>query len=365
MARPNIKREEAIKILKENNCNIIDYNGIYICFEDENGYKYKKDYYKILKNGFSLKEKYSKINPYNLENIMLDIKDNNENNSIPLFYNNGELKIKCGVCGNIFTRKYKDFIRSKHKVCDNCYKIVHKTKIKEIDSVKKEVEKYGFVPMFESYNGIHSKLDIMDSDGYKGSVCLVNIRKGSKISKFAKYNKFAIENIRRYCFFNDFNCTIPEQKYKGWDYDIKVICKCGREFLVNTTHLIDDNQFLCAYCSKSKSANEQIIENWLKANGINYEMQYKFNDCFYKGKLLFDFYLKEYNIAIEVDGEQHYRPVMFSGNIEKSKEQYEEIKIRDKIKNDYCKNNNIKLIRISYKEINNKKYKNILSSNIH
>lgn len=366
MARPNIRREEAIKILEENHCSIISYNGNYICFKDKNGYKYKKYYYNILTNGLSLKEKYSKTNPYNLENIMLDIKYNNENNSIPLSYENGKLKIKCGICGNIFIRRYKDFINSKYKVCDNCYNIVHKSRIKEIDLVKEEIKKYGFIPIFKKYEGVHSKLDIMDSDGYKGSMCLINIRKNSKISKFAKYNKFAIENIRRYCLLNNFDCIIPDQEYNGWDCNIKVICKCGREFLVNTTHLIDENQFLCAYCSKSKSAYETIVENWLKNNKINYKSQYKFKDCFYKKPLLFDFYLEEHNIAIEVDGEQHYRPIKFNNNdTKKAEKQYKEVKIRDEIKNNYCSNNNINLIRISYKDINNKKYKDILSSNIH
>lgn len=39
-------------------------------------------------------------------------------------------------------------------------------------------------------------------------------------------------------------------------------------------------------------------------------------------------------------------------------------KERDNIKNEYCKNNNIKLIRISYWELYSKKYKNTLIKNI-
>ena len=41
-------------------------------------------------------------------------------------------------------------------------------------------------------------------------------------------------------------------------------------------------------------------------NNIKYKRQYKFDNCKNKYKLRFDFYLPDYNIAIEYDGKQHY-----------------------------------------------------------
>ena len=58
----------------------------------------------------------------------------------------------------------------------------------------------------------------------------------------------------------------------------------------------------------------------------------------------FDFYLPDYNICIEYDGEEHFQPVEFFGGEEKFQRRIE----NDEIKNNYCKNNNIKLIRIPY-----------------
>lgn len=56
--------------------------------------------------------------------------------------------------------------------------------------------------------------------------------------------------------------------------------------------------------------------------------------------------LKDINVLIEYDGIQHFQPVeIFSGN-----KNYEQTLKNDQIKNQYCKDNNIRLIRIRYDE---------------
>lgn len=74
-------------------------------------------------------------------------------------------------------------------------------------------------------------------------------------------------------------------------------------------------------------------------------MEKVFDSCLSpKNKYLpFDFYLPDYNILIEYDGEQHYK-VSFGQNEEKLLKQQE----YDKIKTEWCKQNNIKLVRIPY-----------------
>ena len=47
---------------------------------------------------------------------------------------------------------------------------------------------------------------------------------------------------------------------------------------------------------------------------------------------------------IEYDGKQHFEPIEFYGG----EKHFEEIKIRDSIKNQYCFENNIKLLRLKY-----------------
>ena len=95
---------------------------------------------------------------------------------------------------------------------------------------------------------------------------------------------------------------------------------------------------------------------------ISFNKQYVFNDCKNILVLHFDFYLPDYNCCVEYDGIQHFKPIKRFGGIVS----FEENLIRDKIKNEYCKNNNIHLIRISYKEnVNDKlnyEFTNFLNS---
>lgn len=104
----------------------------------------------------------------------------------------------------------------------------------------------------------------------------------------------------------------------------------------------------CPSCSFSKG--ERIISNILNEKEIKFIAQYSFDDCVNKNtkrKLFFDFYLPEWNVCIEFDGEQHFFPVNKFGGIK----EFSYIKQRDEIKNEYCILNEIVLIRINYKQI--------------
>lgn len=108
----------------------------------------------------------------------------------------------------------------------------------------------------------------------------------------------------------------------------------------------------CPSCNESKG--EKRIHKWLDSFNIVCERQKIFNDCKDKRPLPFDFYLPNYDCCIEYDGEQHYRSVDYFGGEEGFKKRVE----HDKIKTQYCADNNIKLLRIPYfanveKELNN------------
>ena len=63
----------------------------------------------------------------------------------------------------------------------------------------------------------------------------------------------------------------------------------------------------------------------------------------------FWFYLPDYNLLIEYDGRQHFEISEYFGGYEG----FINTKIRDTIKNIYCRNNNIDLLRIPYWEFDN------------
>lgn len=138
--------------------------------------------------------------------------------------------------------------------------------------------------------------------------------------------------------------------YSGVDYQhsqslVKIICRVHGVFKqIPNNHL---NGKGCPKCKTSKG--EIAIENCLIKNNIKHKMQYAFNDCKYKQPLPFDFYLPEYNMCIEYDGQQHYESVIHWGGDDKLKYTKE----NDGIKNDFCVENNIKLIRIPYWDFDN------------
>lgn len=82
----------------------------------------------------------------------------------------------------------------------------------------------------------------------------------------------------------------------------------------------------------------------------------------------FDFVVyngEDISTIIECDGRQHYEAVdFFATNYENALEGLKSTQRNDFIKNEYCKNNNIKLIRIPYWEFRNGNYLEILKNNI-
>ena len=107
-------------------------------------------------------------------------------------------------------------------------------------------------------------------------------------------------------------------------------------------------------CSKcSESHGEKIVSQFLDEYKIDYKSQYRIKECRNKRPLPFDFAIFEddkLKLLIEYDGEQHFKPKF-------GKKEFERVKINDAIKNSYCKNNNIDLLRIPYKRGSNKNTK--------
>lgn len=97
----------------------------------------------------------------------------------------------------------------------------------------------------------------------------------------------------------------------------------------------------------NKLKGEEIVINFLNSHDIKFLYQRSLEGCKLKHKLIFDFILQDGKIIIELDGMQHYKPISFSNHINAQKE-FELIKERDSVKNEYCLKNGIKLIRIPW-----------------
>lgn len=99
----------------------------------------------------------------------------------------------------------------------------------------------------------------------------------------------------------------------------------------------------CSRCSESSMERE--MKDFLDKNNIQNIPQKKFDWLRFEEPLILDFFLPDYNIAIECQGLQHYEPVGFGcKNKKKIFEQFEKVKKRDAIKYDLCKNNGISIL---------------------
>lgn len=131
-------------------------------------------------------------------------------------------------------------------------------------------------------------------------------------------------------------------KYKNDRTKVEIICKKHGSWLQKPgDHLMGKG---CPICKESRGEKETGV--FLSENNIKFIREKIFLDCKNVRPLPFDFYLPDFNICIEYDGEQHFFNKPGWGGRAKLKE----IKKRDKIKTNYCIINNILLIRISFKE---------------
>ena len=122
-------------------------------------------------------------------------------------------------------------------------------------------------------------------------------------------------------------------------------CDCGNRISVSTGDLRSGNTQSCG-CSKL-SHGEMKIKSLLEEYNIPFEQEKSFPDCVNPSTnrlLRFDFFVNN-QYLIEFDGKQHYEQ---SPNWEP----LEDIQRRDRIKDTWCKEHNITLIRIPYTKLN-------------
>lgn len=125
---------------------------------------------------------------------------------------------------------------------------------------------------------------------------------------------------------------------------------CGHEYMVKPTNFLKGRR--CPVCTTSHA--EILINKYLIDNNVPFLPEYSFNDLTGVGGnvLRFDFAIFEdedkskLKYLIEYDGEFHFKKYYEEQNFETQQ-------IHDKRKNDYCKENNITLIRIPYWEKEN------------
>ena len=114
----------------------------------------------------------------------------------------------------------------------------------------------------------------------------------------------------------------------------------------------------CPFCTGSEG--EVHIRTWLENHHVNFVPQYSIpnENLFCKRKhLMVDFYLPDYRMFIEMNGEQHYKNIAY---FHQDSWTFEDQQIRDESLRQYSKRHNVRLLVIKYDEI--KKIPKILSA---
>lgn len=138
--------------------------------------------------------------------------------------------------------------------------------------------------------------------------------------------------------------------YTSGNKNSKFEClKCGYRWWARGGSVIRDNSG-CPNCHSS--SNETVISDWLTNHNIEYIREYKFNDCKNKQPLPFDFYIPKYGILIEMQGEQHFRPVKFRKTMsdEETIEWFNYRQRLDNIKSSYAKEMGYTFVEIRFDE---------------
>lgn len=141
--------------------------------------------------------------------------------------------------------------------------------------------------------------------------------------------------------------VIEHLPHKNGESIWKCQCDCGNITIATSGDLQNGDKCSCGCII---SAGETVLENIFKELKYMYIRQYSFDDLIGKKfPLRFDFAIFNDNhqlkYLIEFDGIQHFIETnYFSDNLV-------DIQQKDELKNQYCKKNNIPLIRFNYKEL--------------
>ena len=252
---------------------------------------------------------------------------------------------------NVEFNKFKGYNNQQGQRCKQC--LVDSQRL-SYGEVKEYIESFNYELLSNEYINIHKNLKIKHLEcGHVFDMQYANFQQGQRCPKCGIKNrveksKFTYDEVRDY---------IENEGYELLSEYINCLShltlKCPNGHIWNTTcfHSFKNQGTRCPYCNNTRG--ERVIERILNKYNIKHEQQYRFSDCKFKYTLPFDFYLPEHNCCIEFDGEGHYEPFRFSRDKNKNLNKFIETKERDTIKNEYCKNNNIKLIRIPYWDFDN------------
>lgn len=276
-------------------------------------------------------------------------------------YINAKIKVdvECKLCGKRYIADTRQLIKGITVVgCKHCSKSIIGSQNKGREQAKKyNTDSFGKI-VHTTTSGEYELLG--EYTGIKNKTTIKHLKCGNIYDVTPDH--FIHEKTRCPICFGNLKKTTSKFKKEIYDlvgdeYTVIGKYKTAREKIkikhnaCNHVYNVIPDSFLrgsrCPRCFKSKG--ELKIFEYLENNKIQFYEEYTFNDLLSDlgNPLRFDFAIFENDTLtqlIEYDGEFHY-------NEEYSN--YETLKMHDNRKDQYCKENNIPLIRIPYWEFDN------------
>lgn len=272
-----------------------------------------------------------------------------------------KVRIICDECGSEFNSPYNSYYErfSNHRkdLCKSCTATSVHNRSKE-DRAKKYFDKikevcrlndYELITNESEFEGVHMDIWFKCPKHGVQSMMLDNFIRGHKCyscSYESRANR--CRNTPDYVeqVVNSYNGNQLLNKHEyvsSKTRNLRVLCgKCKKNtFLVSFCDYYNVNVHQCRSCSSKESVGEKLIADYLNKFSIEYVREKKFENCKDKRQLPFDFYVPKYNLIIEFDGQHHYFDVW-------GKEHFERTQRHDDIKNKFCEDNDIHLLRIPY-----------------
>ena len=301
------------------------------------------------------------ISSYNKNDIVLSKKCISK-------FNGSYIRVKCPYCNYEYdTEPYKN------RKCPNCcheyensFAYYIQQELKEPLNKYWDWEKNTLNPYHVS-KGSNKKIWIKCTEkDYHGSYeisikhfCLGNrcpycTRKSGKVHLKDSFAQYHIDNtdpnfLEKY--WSDKNKKSPFEIYPNSNSKYWFKCEnCNKQFKRELCSLIrTNNGCKCASCTTSRG--EYIINEFLLDNDVKFETQKTFEGLIGLGggNLSYDFYLPDYNLLIEFQGQQHE---CYKKGFHKNKEDFQKQVKHDRRKFNYAINNKIDILYLYYYEVN-------------
>ena len=273
-----------------------------------------------------------------------------------------KVDVECDYCHNVKTMMYDTYLHGVREdgkyYCSKCYNIFHFGKFEEwcVNNNKQIYLEHWDYDLNEKLpsempcsnkqkiylkcpRGIHESkcftFQQLKKNEYKDGWC-------DKCNSLGQWlvDSFGEDAVKTY--WSDKNNCSPFKIGRHTDTKLWLKCpNCKTEKFMNTSHFATTKIFPCNACSDGISYPNKFMYNLLKQLEVNFKAEYNKSDAVWCENYKYDFYLYDYDVIIEMDGEFHYKITTLSDR------SIEEIQLIDAYKNKIALDNGVYVIRIN------------------